>query len=129
MTQYDNTNSGALFELREGEEPKVVKQGTINIEGKDRRVLAINRKNAQGQDVTVLVQEIATIKPNVSDNDKAPNGKGIVEVNTPSKNMAIAVWDRQSAKGNNYLSVKIQEYKPKVEDISNQGFIEDDISF
>ena len=42
------------------------------------------------------------------------------------------------AKGSKYLSVKIQEYQPKVEDITNQGmytdnkdsgFTEDDIEF
>ena len=137
MTQYDNTNSGALFELNE-EAPKVVRQGKINIDGYDRRVMAINRKNAQGEDVMVLVQEIGTLKPNPSENEKAPNAKGIIEVNAPSKNMSIAVWKRESANGKKYLSVKVQEYQPKVEDITNQGmytdnkengFTEDDILF
>tara|TARA_R110002073_G_scaffold328087_1_gene509132 strand:- start:730 stop:1032 length:303 start_codon:yes stop_codon:yes gene_type:complete len=100
--------------------------------------MAINRKNAQGEDVMVLVQEIGTLKPNPSENEKAPDAKGIIEVNAPSKNMSIAVWKRESAKGSKYLSVKIQEYQPKVEDITNQGmytdnkdsgFTEDDIKF
>ena len=45
--QYDNTNKGALWKIKD--DYKVIMNGNINMEGHDRRVIAVSRKNAQGE--------------------------------------------------------------------------------
>lgn len=59
---------------------------------------------------------------NESDNEKAPNYKGKINVN--GNDYEIAAWVRESKAGTKFLSLKVQEPrdkkpKPKIEDIES----------
>ena len=50
---------------------------------------------------------------NESDNEKAPNYKGKINVN--GQELEIAAWIRQSKAGKKFLSLKVQEPRQKSE--------------
>jgi len=110
MTEYDNTNKGALFPLKEPME--IVYEGNINMNGFQRRVILIKRKNAQGQDTFEMFESIANIK-RVEDkaSEKHPDGKGVLEVRKIDKTLGVSFWRRKSKNDLNYLSVSLSEMK------------------
>jgi hypothetical protein len=112
--KYDDTNKGALWKTQE--DYRVVRQGKINMDGNDRRVIAVSRKNAQGQSIISLYEEIANIKPYVSTNEKSPSAKGLIDVRKTEATKSIGVWKKQKqSDGEEFWSVAISEYKPKEE--------------
>ena len=66
---------------------------------------------------------------NESDNEKAPNYKGKINVN--GQELEIAAWVRQSKAGKKFLSLKVQEPRPKQEPKKEQSFedMPDDLPF
>ena len=66
---------------------------------------------------------------NESDNEKAPNYKGKINVN--GQELEIAAWIRQSKAGKKFLSLKIQEPRQKQEAKKEQSFddMPDDLPF
>ena len=99
--EYDNTNRGALCK--------------ININGFDRNCILIKRKNAQGQDTFEIFESMGNIKKiseEEKQNEKAPDGKGVVEVRKTENTMGIAFWRKSKKDGEGFLSVSLSEYKP-----------------
>ena len=66
---------------------------------------------------------------NKSDNEKAPNYKGKINVN--GQELEIAAWVRQSKAGKKFLSLKVQEPRQKQEPKKEQSFedMPDDLPF
>ena len=66
---------------------------------------------------------------NKSDNEKAPNYKGKLNVN--GQELEIAAWVRQSKAGKKFLSLKVQEPRLKQEHKKEQSFedMPDDLPF
>lgn len=66
---------------------------------------------------------------NESDNEKAPNYKGKINVN--GQELEIAAWVRQSKAGKKFLSLKVQEPRQKQEPKKEQSFedMPDDLPF
>ena len=66
---------------------------------------------------------------NESDNEKAPNYKGKININ--GQELEIAAWVRQSKAGKKFLSLKVQEPRQKPEPKKAQSFEElpDDLPF
>lgn len=60
MADYDNTNSGALYPMRDHYE--VIRQGAVNMDGTDHRIIAVKRNNKEGQPIIELYRAIGTIK-------------------------------------------------------------------
>jgi len=112
--EYDNTNKGALWKISADAPYNVVMQGKINMNGFDRNCILIKRKNAQGQDTFEVFESIGNVKkilPEDKQNEKAPDGKGVVEVRKIDTTMGIAFWRKQKKDGEGFLSVQISEYK------------------
>mgnify|MGYP003117250493 CR=1 FL=1 len=96
--EYDNTNKGALWKVKEDASYDVIMQGKINMNGFDRNCILIKRKNAQGQDTFEVFESIGNVKK-ISEvekqNEKAPDGKGVVEIRKIDTTMGIAFWRKQ----------------------------------
>tara|TARA_Y100000593_G_C4303738_1_gene334688 strand:- start:1757 stop:2173 length:417 start_codon:yes stop_codon:yes gene_type:complete len=137
--QHDNRNKGALFDIKKDNDLKVIKQGKINMEGVDRRVIAVSRKNAMGKPITSLYEEIANISPYEGNSEKSPNGKGFLDIRKLEKTKSVGVWKRKSQQGNEYWSLSLSDYEPKGKhdatndtvdnDNTHLSEIEDDIPF
>ena len=132
--QYDNTNKGALWKLKE--EYKVVMNGNINMEGHDRRVIAVSRKNAQGEPIISLYEEIGNLKKYDSENEKSPTAKGLVDIRKLESTKSIGAWIRTKKDGEEFWSVSLSDYvtekKNDTEDLDNTAIsenLEDDIPF
>ena len=74
---YDNTNRGALFKPREGEDG-VSLSGSINIDGEDKRVILVKRKSQNGKVYWEMYEKIGQVFRSSSDNPKAPVIHGVV---------------------------------------------------
>mgnify|MGYP003116079696 CR=1 FL=1 len=126
--QYDNTNKGALWNIKE--DYKVVKNGTINMDGNDRRVIAVSRKNARGEPIISLYEEIGNLKKNESDNEKSPTAKGILDVRKLESTKSVGVWKRNKKDGEEFWSVSISDYSTgsdtiQTQDLDNTTITED----
>tara|TARA_R100000773_G_C4220482_1_gene119181 strand:+ start:594 stop:1031 length:438 start_codon:yes stop_codon:yes gene_type:complete len=112
--EYDNTNRGALWKVKEDAPYDVIMQGKINMNGFDRNCILIKRKNAQGQDTFEVFESIGNVKKisqEEKQNEKAPDGKGVVEIRKIDTTMGIAFWRKQKKDGEGFLSVSLSEYK------------------
>ena len=93
--EYDNTNRGGFWKLKEGQEYNVIMQGSIDMQGFKRNCILVKRKNAQGQDTFEVFESIGNVKkvlPEEKTKDNSPDGKGIVDVRKLDTTMGIAFW-------------------------------------
>ena len=113
--EYDNTNRGGFWKLKEGQEYNVIMQGSIDMQGFKRNCILVKRKNAQGQDTFEVFESIGNVKkvlPEEKTKDNSPDGKGIVDVRKLDTTMGIAFWRKQKKDSNEtFLSVQLSEYK------------------
>ena len=58
MTEYDNTNNGALFTPIN---TNIIRQGRVNVEGTDKNMLIVKSKDREGMEYYRLYFESATI--------------------------------------------------------------------
>ena len=129
---YDNTNKGSLFPLKGIF--TVEKQGRINAQGKDRRIIAVNRTNARGEPIISIYEEIGTIKDYKGKNEKSPFATGVIEVKTTTSTKSISVWKNQAKEtGEEYWSLKVSDYTPEEAQESTEAekkpILDDEIPF
>ena len=106
---YDNTNSGALFPMNESW--NIIQQGKLNIDGHDHSVIAVKRKNRNGEEILDLFQSIGTLKPNEQKSkDNDPDAKGVIENVQDQGAKRIAAWKKTSEGGNAFLSLAISDF-------------------
>tara|TARA_R100000988_G_scaffold72725_2_gene37818 strand:- start:1334 stop:1726 length:393 start_codon:yes stop_codon:yes gene_type:complete len=130
MAEYDNTNSGALYSMRDHYE--VVRQGKINIDGTDQRVIAVKRNNKAGEPIVELYRSIGTIKRNENKTqDKHPDSRGMIESLSQDSVKSIAAWKKVSKAGNEFISVAISEIQRPDQDKApvDDDPLDDDIPF
>ena len=113
--EYDNTNRGGFWKLKEGQEYNVIMQGSIDMQGFKRNCILVKRKNAQGQDTFEVFESIGNVKkvlPEEKTKDNSPDGKGIVDVRKLDTTMGIAFWRKQKKDSDEtFLYVQLSEYK------------------
>jgi len=116
MTNYDNSNSGALFQNNEGW--TIIQQGKINIEGEDKRIIGVKRNNKEGQPIVELYTSIGTLKQNADKREDSndPDAKGVIEHLKPSGAKRISAWKKTSNAGNSFTSLACQDFTG---DVSN----------
>ena len=132
MADYDNTNRGSLFDLRDHHE--VIRQGKLNIDGKEHRVIAVKRNNKDGEPIIELYRAIGTIKKNENKTtDKHPDSKGMIEKISVDEIKAIAAWRKTSKNGNDYTSLSVSDLRPRddMPESNQQGSddLDDEIPF
>ena len=98
--EYDQTNKGALWKIQE--DYKVVRQGKINMNGNDRRVIAVSRKNAMGKPIVSLYEEIANIVPHEGNSENSPSAKGVIDVRKTDTTKSVGVWKKHKKDGEEF---------------------------
>ena len=109
MSDYDNTNSGALYNNKD--DWKIIQQGKLNIDGEDQRIIGVKRLNKEGKPIIELYRAIGTLKANEDkQSEKSPDAKGVVNKISDKGAMTISAWKEKSEKGNAYTSLKLREF-------------------
>lgn len=128
--QYDNTNRGALFKPREGENV-VSLSGSINIDGDEQRVVLVKRVSQQGKAYWEVYQKMGQVFRSNSDNPKAPVIHGVIgTIDDPIKRLAGWKQESDRVEGGSFYSLKLEE--PEREDGPAQAPVtikDDDIPF
>lgn len=115
MTQYDDTNRGALFPAANLE---VFRQGKVNVEGTDRNVIIVQGVSKTGERYFQVYQQVGMVNANKQKkSDKSPDMIGDFE--TYDKGMyTIFGYKRQSKSGMDYTQVSID----RKEEQQNNGY-------
>lgn len=108
--QYDSTNSGAMFHANGA---TVFKQGTLNIEGDEDRVMLIEQTAQSGTTYYTIVKEIGQIYPREKKKESDANMDGDIL----TAHGTYKLWGRNkvSKAGNNYVSLSAAPKKSKDE--------------
>ena len=107
MTEYDNTNSGAVFKPRDV--MKMILQGKLNLEGNDRTLIVVSDTSQAGKKYMKLYQKVGAMFSNDKEvNEKRPDFAGKLEDYATNKDMVIAAWTKDKD-GNKYMTLSIEE--------------------
>jgi len=105
MSDYDDTNTGVIFEPHPDQ--NFVGQGKVNVDGEDEFLMMIHQRLSRtGEPYLVLYRRAGVLFPNdKKGNDKAPDFTGPLDLHP---NKRIAAW--QGLKdGRKYMSLKVSE--------------------
>jgi len=104
MSDYDNTNTGFMFDPHKDQ--LFIGQGKVNIEGQENRIMVVKEKlSKDGKPTLVMYQRMGVLFNNESDSENAPQYSGPLDQH-PS--LRIAAWKGEKD-GRHYLSMKITE--------------------
>ena len=107
MTEYDNTNRGAVFKPRD--DMKMILQGPVNLEGNDRDFIVVTDKTQAGQNIMKLYQKVGAMFNNdKGDNESKPDYSGNIDDYATNKDMRVSGW-KKNKDGKNYITLSIQE--------------------
>lgn len=105
MTQYDNTDSGAVFQPRDNH--KMILTGKLNNDGKDAQMVVTMSTLPDGRKIMDVYEKVGTLFPNEKkDKETAPDYTG------PLGHRRVAAW-KKSKDGGAYMSLKVSEKMPK----------------
>ena len=122
MTEYDNTNSGAVFPANN---QKLIRQGTLNVEGKDENVAIVQTTTKTGKTVFEVYQKIGA----VFINDRKRDEKDADMSGTVSFVMGdYTMWGRkrESKSGMSFTSLSIAPKNPPRDGGDGYGMERDD---
>ena len=114
--EYDNTNTGAVFQPN-GEE--LSGTGTLNDKGNENRIAVVKASSKDGSTVRDIYLKIGRMWENDSQNGMAPQFTG--QIDLPSDNSRVAAWVKQGSYGT-MLSLKLS---PKLE--QEQSSVDNDL--
>tara|TARA_B100001057_G_scaffold178450_1_gene179242 strand:- start:4285 stop:4725 length:441 start_codon:yes stop_codon:yes gene_type:complete len=106
--QYDETNRGVLFSIKE--DWSLIQQGKLNINGDQLRVIGVKRLNKDGQEIVELYRAMGTLKKADQNSEKDPYAKGVVNALVDKGAMIISGWKEKSERGNSYISLRLREF-------------------
>ena len=102
MTEYDDTNRGALFPA---ENQKIVRSGPVNINGKGEYCAIVQTITKNGKTVFEFYQKIGAIFPTEKRNENDADMSGNLE--TSSGQMKVWGRKKQSKNGNDYTHISL----------------------
>ena len=105
MSEYDNTNTGAVFQV-DKDKAQIVGTGTLNDEGMENRVCVVKEQQKDGQDVRDIYLKIGRMWINENTKEGSPDVTGIANVTSGEKR--VAAWVKQGDYGN-MLSLKLTD--------------------
>lgn len=105
MTEYDNTNSGVVYQPYEDQQ--FAGAGKLNIEGTDFKIVTIKESLSKGGDpVRVVYARLGVLFNNdQKGNEKAPQFSGPIDINP---NLRMAAWVKEKD-GRHYMSLNVSE--------------------
>jgi len=129
MTEYDNTNSGAVFKPRD--DMKMILQGPVNLEGNDRDFIIVTDKTQAGQNIMKLYQKVGAMFNNdKGDNENKPDYSGNIDDYATNKDMRVSGW-KKNKDGKKYITLSIQEKNTNLslQKLNTPQELDDDIPF
>ena len=106
--QYDNTDSGAMFPLRENEQ--VMLAGPINDNGEETRVVMMRSTLPDGRVIRDLYMKVGTLFDNSVNRDGTPNDTpNRPDFTGPFGVRRIGVWIKEKEDGSRYASAKLSD--------------------
>ena len=121
--EYDNTNTGAVFQPKE---ESLAGTGTLNDMGTEQRIAIVKSTQKDGSTVRDIYVKVGRMWDNDSQHESAPNFTGSIDLD--SNNNRVAAWVKEGSYGI-MLSLKLSQ-KDKSEQSSVDIDIEsDDIPF
>ena len=108
MSDYDNTNSGALYNNKD--DWKIIQQGKMNIDGTDQSIIGVKRNNRSGEPIVEIFRAVGTLKANTKEKPSSPDATGVVENIQNSGAKRIAAWRKTDKNGNPFTSLAISEF-------------------
>ena len=105
MSDYDNTNSGALFPA---EHMKVIRQGRIDIEGTEDNYALIQTETPNGHTIFEVYQRVGAVFANSDKkSEKAPDMSGNI-TDKASGEWRMAGWKKISKAGDPFTSIAME---------------------
>ena len=106
MTEYDNTNNGALFTPIN---TNIIRQGRVNVEGTDKNMLIVKSKDREGMEYYRLYFESATIYKTEKKNENSSDMDGTLNAVVDGVIKSMKFWLRKkvSSKGTEFTSVSL----------------------
>ena len=103
MTDYDNTNSGALFNAAN---QKLVRAGDVDVNGTSERLAIVLTETKNGKTIFEVYQKVGAIFTNDDKKtDKHPDVGGKIEVG--GQEYYMSGWKKLSKNDVNYTSVSL----------------------
>lgn len=103
MTQYDNTDRGALFPPRDNH--KMILTGKANDDGVEKHIVLTKSTLPDGRNIIDVYEKTGTLFENdKKGNESAPDYTG------PLNGRRVAAW-RKNKDGMNYMSINISDKK------------------
>ena len=121
--EYDNTNTGAVFQPN-GEE--LSGTGTLNDNGNENRIAVVKASSKDGSTVRDIYLKIGRMWENDSQNGMAPQFTG--QIDLPSDNSRVAAWVKQGSYGT-MLSLKLSPKQEQEQSSVDNDTESDDIPF
>lgn len=123
MSEYDNTNKGALFGAAN---QTVLRQGPLDIEGEEKRMAIIHSKTKDGYDQYNIYVEVGRIFKNEEKRDE----KDADYSGDFTFGKVFKLWGRKrtSKKGMEFLSVSIAPKKITGSNIAEDEPVNEDLS-
>tara|TARA_R110000751_G_scaffold56451_4_gene120421 strand:+ start:4140 stop:4535 length:396 start_codon:yes stop_codon:yes gene_type:complete len=104
MTEYDNTNSGALFNTSN---QKLLRSGPVNVEGSDETLCIIQTETKNGKTIFEVYQKVGAIFTNDKKSENSPDVGGTVTLS--GTEYFMNGWKKQSKNGNNFTSISLKQ--------------------
>jgi hypothetical protein len=122
MSEYDNTNTAAIFTVNP-DQTKIVGTGKWNDNSFDKRIMLVKETYPDGNEQRELYVKVGRLYPNNNSNENAPKFTG--PISTDRGEMRVACWQKETARGT-VLSMKMEE---KREYISPKQSLEETAKF
>lgn len=121
--EYDNTNTGAVFQPNHEE---LSGTGTLNDNGNENRVCVVKSTQKDGSVVRDIYMKVGRMWDNESSNGMAPQFTGTIDL--PSDNSRVAAWVKQGSYGI-MLSLKLSPKQEQEQSSVDNDTESDDIPF
>jgi len=104
--EYDNTNSGALFNA---ENQKLLRSGPVNINGNDEYMAIVQSKTRSGKTIFEVFQKVGVVFPNEKRDENDADMSG--NISNLKDGLEMKIWGRkrESKNGNPFTSISLAE--------------------
>lgn len=109
VKKYDETNKGVLFQNTD--EWTISHTGKLNVDGEDKRIIGVKRKNKLGEEILETYVAMGTLKKKEKSKDTDPDAQGVANVFQTLENRLLSGWKETSMNGNKRLKLSIKKFE------------------
>ena len=106
---YDRTNKGVLF--KNTDEWTISHTGKINVDGEDKRIIGVKRKNKLGEEILETYVAMGTLKKKQKNKETDPDAQGVANVFQTLENRLLSGWNETSMDGNKRLTLSLRKFE------------------